>query len=195
MYVGALLILAVVVYLLTKRKPEKPRVPDKTKRDEPIIGSGAVIGSYVPSLKNDEVVTIIKNGEKIQGKAKVMAQGTQIFDEKGNIVMNITDRLAKYCGCFDAVTLSGSIIDSEIEGREVWFAYTCNPTDSLVQALQLKELHFQISYIYPELTVNGATISWEFHEVKYPFYAGGGGSLKMDKVVPDLRVKIFYGVY
>lgn len=51
MYVGALLILAVVVYLLTKRKPEKPRVPDKTKRDELIIGSGAVIGFYVPSLK------------------------------------------------------------------------------------------------------------------------------------------------
>lgn len=65
MYVGALLILVVVVYLLTKRKPEKPRAPDKTKRDEPIIGSGAVIGSCAPSLKNDEVVTIIKNGEKI----------------------------------------------------------------------------------------------------------------------------------
>lgn len=195
MYVGALLILSVVVYLLTNRKSEKHIMPDETNCEEPMTAPLPIIGSYVPSLKNDEVVTIIKNGEKIQGKAKVMAQGTQIFDEKGNIVINITDRLAKYCGCFDAVTLSGSIIDSEIEGREVWFAYTCNPTDSLVQALQLKELHFQISYIYPELIVNGATISWEFHEVKYPFYAGGGGSLKMDKVVPDLRVKIFYGVY
>ena len=88
-----------------------------------------------------------------------MIIGLEVFDENGNKVVGITDRLVKYCGCFDAVTLSGSIKNPEIDGQDVWFAYTCNPTTSLTNALQLKELCFQVSYIYPELTVEGDKIS------------------------------------
>lgn len=151
MYVGVLIIIAVVVYLYKKSTAKKSKEDDM--------------------------------------------QGLQTFDKDGKINIDITNRLAKYCGKFNAWTLNGSVTDPAIEGKDVWFAYTCNPTANLDKTLSFADLHIQESFTYPELTVNGDTISWIFHDVERPFFYGSGGSLKMDKVVPDLRVTIYYGVY
>lgn len=150
-YVGILIVIAVVVYLMRK-----------------------------PTAKSDKEDDM---------------QGLQTFDKNGKINIDITDRLVKYCGKFDAWTLTGSITDKAIDGKDVWFAYTCNPKSTLDKYLNFSDIHIQTYFTYPELIVNGDTISWEFHNVERPFYSGSGSSLSMTEIVPHLRVTIYYGVY
>ncbi|WP_293849384.1 hypothetical protein [uncultured Phascolarctobacterium sp.] len=150
---------------------------------------------YVGLLIAIAVVVYLMRNPPAKSYKEDDMQGLQTFDEDGKINIDITDRLVKYCGKFDAWTLTGSITDKAIDGKDVWFAYTCNPTANLDKVLRFADLHFQQGFTYPELIVNGDTITWKFHNVERPFYYGSGGSLNMDKVVPDLRVTIYYGVY
>lgn len=151
MYVGVLIIIAVVVYLYKKSTAKKSKEDDM--------------------------------------------QGLQTFDKDGKINIDITNRLAKYCGKIDALTLTGSIVTPAISGKDVWVAYTCNPKSTLDKYLNFSDIHIQTYFTYPEVTINGDTISWEFHNVDRPFYSGSGSSLSMTEIVPQLRVTIYYGVY
>ena len=67
--------------------------------------------------------------------------------------------------------------------------------NSITFPINLKNLSFIPLKPVDNQVVNGDTITWKFHNVERPFYYGSGGSLNMDKVVPDLRVTIYYGVY
>lgn len=152
MYIGVLIIIAVVVYLYKKSTAKKSKEDDNM-------------------------------------------QGLQTFDKDGKINIDITNRLAKYCGKIDALTLTGSIVAPAISGKDVWVAYTCNPKSTLDKYLNFSDIHIQTYFTYPEVTINGDTISWEFHNIDRPFYSGSGSSLSMTEIVPQLRVTIYYGVY
>ncbi|WP_443682575.1 hypothetical protein, partial [Phascolarctobacterium succinatutens] len=75
MYVGILIVIAVVVYLYKKSTAKESREDDM--------------------------------------------QGLQTFDKDGKINIDITNRLAKYCGKINALTLTGSVVDPAINGKDV----------------------------------------------------------------------------
>ena len=55
---------------------------------------------------------------------KEVPQGLQVFDENGNVVVDITERITKYLGSFTVPTDadSGTVANSEIGDGDLWYA-------------------------------------------------------------------------
>ena len=60
-YAGLLIVIAVVVYLMRKKKPAEQPKQEKPKLDE----STATVS---PTIKNGEKVTVVKDGVKTGGR-------------------------------------------------------------------------------------------------------------------------------
>jgi len=49
-----------------------------------------------------------------------MPQGLQVFDENGNLKIDITNRLCKVLGTLDTGFTAGSITDSNVQVGDIW---------------------------------------------------------------------------
>ena len=92
------------------------------------------------------------NGNRVKGVAK-MAQGLQVFDEKGNIILDITDGLTKYLGTFDTGTENGSIVNDELT-EHFWV----NP----IIITEIETADYDHTWHAPKFSVSGNTLSWKF---------------------------------
>lgn len=164
MVVGLLLVAAVVFLLrrwkgnpkveslFIREKPDRPR--EQTHRGEPV--------------PKEYPVTIYKDGVPMKGWVKEMPHGLQCFDENGNIVVDVTDRLTKILGSFETHGRNGSITDDRLEGMDYWVVpeYSTMPFEALGPN----------NWALPVVARVGNTLSWVYQA----------------RAVP---LKFFYGVY
>lgn len=186
MYVGILIVIAVAVYLMWKRKPAK-----QLKQDEPKTDESTVIVS--PTMKSGEKVTVVKDGVKTEGTVKIMAQGFQVFDADGNIVVDVTTQMAKYIGEFETGFAHGKISDERLKNMDIWAIVVKNtvsdkyiyfpsssPDTTTLSLLDEGDLDFSSSE---------GVISWSFQYEK-----GSPNPIVGYKYYP-VNSKIIFGVY
>lgn len=169
-YVMAVLIVAAALFVLCRGKR-------KTKKDE-----GAEI--TVPKENNAEtsneemvnvptefpVYWIDEKGNEVEGVAR-MARGIQIFDESGNCIIDLTNKLTRILGSGRTNGTSGSLSDSNIQGNNCWAIATNSYTDAIA--------------IPPIFSTSNGVLSWT-----YPGYSG-----KFPYTVKNLDCDFIYGTY
>ena len=102
-YAGLLIVIAVVVYLMRKKKPAEQPKQEKPKLDE----STATVS---PTIKNGEKVTVVKDGVKTEGTVKILPSGLQIFDANGNEILSTQDLTKTIYGTVHTNGKSGAFI-------------------------------------------------------------------------------------
>lgn len=186
-YVGIVIAIAVVVYLMRKKKPT-----EQPKQDNPKIDESTVTVS--PTIKDGEKVIVAKDGVKTKGAVKIMSQGFQVFDADGNIVVDVTTQMAKYIGEFETGLAHGEIADERLKHMDIWAMVVKNtvsdqyiyvPADDPNQTFVISE----IDEAYLDFSSDKGVISWRF---KYE--EGSGGHSANHKYYP-VNSKIIFGVY
>ena len=107
--------------------------------------------------------------------AEEVPQGLQVFDENGNVVVDITDRLTKVLGTASIrpTTTAGTITNALIvDSNKMWYAIT---SVNFNQSWTVMDADIEM----PVLTQINGGISWEY--VKNSRYKAG--------------IDIIYGVY
>lgn len=166
-YVIGAVILAAVVYLLTRKKKEKPPI------EKPIDTEDTTEHIVVKPLPAEQKVYWVKDGKKEWGIAKHMPQGLQVFDENGNCILDITDRITKYCGSVEVNGTSGSLTNEILREGELWYVFKDIVRPQGKQALK------NIVYIGPVVEKKGNVLTWTYSS----------------KPEQCLRGTILYGVY
>lgn len=130
-------------------------------------------------------------------------QGLQILDEKGNVVVDITNRLVKVVGEIKMNGKSGSIYVKELEGKEVWVAYKRKILNNRLNDIE----PFELDSLFPVVTVKDGLIKWEY---KNPYYVGynislnywgnplaayAPGVFNFDRIMQDIEITLIYGVH
>lgn len=184
-YVGIVIAIAVVVYLMRKKKPT-----EQPKQDNPKIDESTVTVS--PTIKDGEKVIVAKDGVKTKGTVKIMAQGFQVFDADGNIVVDVTTQLAKYIGEFETGLAHGEIADERLKHMDIWAMvvkstvsdqYIYVPAENAYSTLE------KIDEAYLDFSSDKGVISWHFR-----YEEGPGGAVANHKYYP-VNSKIIFGVY
>lgn len=163
-YVIGAVILAVIVYLLTRKKKEKPPIEPPIKKEE----QKEVI---VKPLPTEQKVYWLKDGKKEWGRMKYMPQGLQVFDEQGNCVLDVTDRLTKILGTVRANKANGNIQNDKMSTSNGWAIFISDSKDLYVE---------QLWHETPTVKVYDGGVKWE--------YKITGEELKFDGL-------IIYGLY
>lgn len=187
MYVGILIVIAVVVYLMWKRKPAKQLKQDKPKLDESTV-------TVSPTIKDGEKVIVAKDGVKIEGVVKITTQGFQVFDADGNIVVDVTTQMAKYIGEFETGFAHGKIADERLKNMDIWVIVVKNTvSDQYIYIPSYDpDITFELSLAddaYLDFSPSEGVISWHF---KYE--EGTGTEIANHKYYP-VNSKIIFGVY
>lgn len=116
-YIIGAVILAVAVYMLSREKKEKPPIePPIEKEDKKEV--------IVKPLPTEQKVYWVKDGKKEWGIAKHMPQGLQVFEGKGNCILDVTDSLCRLLGSFPANTKSGEVTINLDSGRLFCYSIT-----------------------------------------------------------------------
>lgn len=96
-----------------------------------------------------------------------MAQGLQVWDSNGKLILSINDRITKIVGTVH-ISENGSITNEQLNQGTIWYA-PCNYTRPSTT----------VSYLtFPEVVIDGTTIKWTYPSTK-------------NRVTMDLM----YGVY
>lgn len=163
--VVGLVLVVLVVFLLWKRRANS-RTGSPPVKEEPISPQEPT--HKVEPAPTEYTVTIYKDGVPMKGRAKEMPQGLQCFDEHGNIVVDVTDRLTKILGSFETHGRNGSITDDRLEGMDYWVVpeYSTMPFEALGPN----------NWALPVVARVGNTLSWVYQA----------------RAVP---LKFFYGAY
>lgn len=138
MYVGILIVIAVVVYLYKKSKKQNKTIePIKPTESPKPINPPSVKIIEPPKLKNGETVTVVKDGMKIKGKVKIMSAGLQIFDANGNLKLDLTKRLPKVCGTMELKDTGQFHIPDRYVNNKLWYYIVSAPSSKDPQHLNL----------------------------------------------------------
>ena len=186
-YVGILIAIAVVVYLMRQKRTAPPQQTDKPTEDVPPT-------VCPPAFKDGESVAVVKDGIKTEGAVKIMAQGFQVFDADGNIVVDVTTQMAKYIGEFETGLAHGEIADERLKHMDIWAIVVKNTVSDQYIYVPASDPNqtFVISAIdeaYLDFSSDKGVISWRF---KYE--EGSGGTVANHKYYP-VNSKIIFGVY
>ena len=184
-YVGIVIAIAVVVYLMRKKKPT-----EQPKQDNPKIDESTVTVS--PTIKDGEKVIVAKDGVKTKGTVKIMAQGFQVFDADGNIVVDVTTQLAKYIGEFETGLAHGEIADERLKHMDIWAMVVKNTVSDqyiYVPAENAYSTLEEIDEAYLSFSSDEGVISWHFN-----YEQGSEGNSANIKYYP-VNSKIIFGVY
>lgn len=173
-YLGLLIVIAVVAYLAQKKPAEQPK-QDKPKLDESTI-------TVSPTIKDGEKVTVVKDGIKADGTVKIMPAGFQIFNNKGQIIFDLDDISYVIYGSGDTEYSNGSISDSRITDKSFIFVYYSEreflkdvaPGETFYAGANEMEA-------FPLLKIKNGQISWsyngtmasKYHKIRYKFFYGG----------------------
>ncbi|GEM_PF-1376899 len=184
-YVGLLIVIAVVVYLMRKKKPT-----EQPKQDNPKIDESTVTVS--PTIKDGEKVIVAKDGVKTKGTVKIMAQGFQVFDADGNIVVDVTTQMAKYIGEFETGLAHGEIADERLKHMDIWAMVVKSTVSD--QYIYVPSDHSGGTYevideAYLSFSSDKGVISWHFQ-----YEEENKGNLSSYKYYP-VNNKIIFGVY
>lgn len=115
MVIGIALVVVVAAVILLKSKSKKPS--DTVQKAES-VQTATKHGVY-----KGEAVTIINNGKETKGTVVYMAEGMQVFDEDGNIVVNTTDTICNSLGYVETDgKTSGIIENAAIKKNRTWVA-------------------------------------------------------------------------
>lgn len=155
MLIVVVVVVGIVVYAYLKKKQDntekspKKELGQTNKEDTP---PEIVVVTKEPW---EEKGFFIKNGKKQEVTIKHMPQGLQVFDENGNVVVDITDRLIKYLGVVEINGTNGSLTNDELSEGDLWY-YPLNiknppPTPSI-----------HTEYHAPIITKSGKNISWDY---------------------------------
>ena len=117
------------------------------------------------------VLILNKRKKKSKKEGADVPQGLQVFDEKGNITLDLTDRLTKVLGTIEANGSNVSIHDKRILNNDVWFCLYYMHCD-------VKYPTRKVAPIIPTIYADGEYIKCE--------YSGSGYKA---------NVKYIYGVY
>lgn len=183
-YVGIVIAIAVVVYLMRKKPTEQP------KQDNPKIDESTVTVS--PTIKDGEKVIVAKDGVKTKGAVKIMAQGFQVFDADGNIVVDVTTQLAKYIGEFETGLAHGEIADERLKNMDIWAIVVKSTVSDQYIYVPAENAHFTLEEIdeaYLSFISDKGVISWHFNHEQ-----GSEGNSANKKYYP-VNSKIIFGVY
>ncbi|MDU3324536.1 MAG: hypothetical protein E7E70_28165, partial [Escherichia coli] len=156
------LIVAGIIYLLTGRKKKKPSPIKPEEKPSPIKPEekpkeDTTEHTTVKPLPTEEKIYWTKDGKKGWGRIKHMPQGLQVFDENGNCVLDITDRITKYCGSFKVNGTSGSLTNEVLREGELWYVFKdiAEPKDS-------KPAISNIVYVGPVIEKRGNRLTWTY---------------------------------
>ena len=155
-YVIVAVILAVVIYLLTRKKKEKPPIEppiEEQKEDKKEV--------IVKPLPTEQKVYWVKDGKKEWGRMKYMPQGLQVFDENGEVMLDMTDTLTSVAGEIVCDKVSGELYVPGLNGRKIWLI----EKDSEIIRENNKHWYKENpTYypVYPKVTVEGDYIKWEY---------------------------------
>ena len=176
-YLGLLIVIAVVVHLMRKKKPVEQPKQDKPKSDE-----STVIVS--PTIKDGEKVTVAKDGVKTEGTVKILPVGFQIFNSKGQIIFDLDDISYVVYGSGDTGYSDGSISDARITDKSFIFVYYSER--EFFKDMTPGETFYIISgshemEAFPLLKIKNGQISWsynstmakKYYKVRYKFFYGG----------------------
>lgn len=191
-YVIGVVILAVIVYMLTRKKEEKPPIEppiEKQKEEQKEV--------IVKPLPTEQKVYWIKDGKKEWGIAKYMPQGLQVFDENGNCVLDVTDRLMKILGVVELKETSGEVTDNRLEGQEMWVSIV-RETDSTAKTFEM----YETDSFSPHVERKGNTIVWTGRApyfISHKTWERGrystNGAELLNIFNKHVKFKMIYGVY
>lgn len=159
-YVIGVVILVVMVYLLTRKKKEKPPIeqPIEKQKEEQKEDKKEIIVKTIPT---EQKVYWIKDGKKEWGRMKYMPQGLQVFDEKGNCVLDITDTLTSIVGEITCDKTNGKLYVEGLNGRDIWLV---EKNSEIFDSNYFND-EMNLSYpVFPIIRVAGDYIIWEYPE-------------------------------
>ena len=158
------LIVAGIIYLLTGRKKKKKKPsPIKTEekpspiKPEEKPKEDTTEHIIVKPLPTEEKVYWTKDNKKEWGRIKHMPQGLQVFDESGNCVLDITDRITKYCGSFKVNGTSGSLTNEVLREGELWYVFK-----DIAEPKGSKPAISNIVYVGPVIEKRGNRLTWTY---------------------------------
>ena len=130
---AVVMVALIICYVVDRRKRHKKSTDDGTGKEPENKDDSAMIPdgeNTTDSKDNKETVNKMfpvywyENGEKEEGVAKMSAQGLQVFDQNGNLYLDVTDRVAKAIGIHNITTESGSLT---ITDGKPWFCMINTP--------------------------------------------------------------------
>ena len=159
-YVLIVVILAVIVYMLTRKKKEKPLTEqpiEKQKEEQKEV----IVKPLPKPVPTEQKVYWIKDGKKEWGRMKYMPQGLQVFDENGKTMLDITDTLTSITGEITCEKTNGKLYVEGLNGRDIWLV----EKDSEIFDSNYFNDEMNLSYpVFPIIRVDGDYIIWEYPE-------------------------------
>lgn len=147
MVIGIALVVIVVVAILLKGR-------DKKSRRE-VQKPGNESGMIGRDTEKKEAVTIIKDGKEQKGTVIYMAEGMQVFDENGNIVINTTDTICNSIGYVEVDgKTSGVIANTAIKKSRTWAAVVFPKWNPDLAVLMMP--------VPPNITIEDGKISYSY---------------------------------
>lgn len=160
-YIGALLLISIVWYLFNKsrkrnnlsKQPLIQETAGSTKQENNFFFAPTI--AEPRALRDCERVIFIKDGEKAQGTVRIVSTGLQIFDENGNVVVDITDRVCRYLGEGSTGFKDGFVTnDVFLENVNAWV---------LPKRICLQRHEAQGNLqVYPRFYISGNKLMWEY---------------------------------
>ena len=169
-------------YLKKKDKNTQKEISNETPNEVTDDATDDEIEKYnFVSAEDGETVYWYADGAKKEGVVKNMPQGLQVFDENGNLIIDIGTHITKALGEGDTGTTDGSIVDDRLNDGAVWVLITERLSgDADVDYRETKR-----SRCLPNFTNSGNTITWKFnHKTSIS-----------NMQYTDVRVKFLYGIY
>lgn len=105
-----------------------------------------------------------------------MSIGLQTFDANGVLMLDATHRIGKIITSFESGTANSSRTVPEIQGAGTPFYFITTDAD-----------YFAEHYAYPDITITGTTVSWNFVDYLIPITPFGQA--------PRRNVQISVGVF
>ena len=160
-YIGALLLISIVWYLFNKsrkhNKLSKPPLMQEAAGDAKQENNFSFAPAIAepPVLRDCERVIFVKDGKKAQGTVRIVDAGLQIFDENGNVVVDITDRVCRYLGEGSTGFKDGFVTnDVFLENVNAWV---------LPKRICLQRYEAQGNLqAYPQFYVSGNKLAWKY---------------------------------
>lgn len=176
----ALIFIAIVVVFVVMRpkgqkQTKRPKTTQTERQQEPERGQEQVIVPAPPpaGVKDGDTVVIVSDGKERKGKVRRVPQGLQVWDENGDLVLDITDVLTSVKGTLVCNKTNGRVRVPGLNGRNIWVvekesdAFEVEPHNSEWLA---------VYPVFPLIRVEGDDVIWEYPEIFVPRDAGHSGA-------------------
>ena len=111
---------------------------------------------------------------------KEVPQGIQVFDENGNCIVDVTERINKYLGSFtiDGTADSGTVTNEELAEGDLWYAFEIKG----IAGSSIVSTDENAIFSFPVITKGNGKLTWQ-----YPH--------SISSTYRRYSVTVYYGVY